>query len=74
MCDYETVESVNEKLFNNLSELVKMPFFKYFQVRDIFKVDICHVIKNGFRWTCIASVHSGPMTAHVATQDALLHL
>lgn len=46
MCDYETVESVNEKLFNNLSELVKMPFFKYFQVRDIFKVDICHVIKT----------------------------
>lgn len=34
MCDYETVESVNEKLFNNLSELVKMPFFKYFQVRS----------------------------------------
>lgn len=33
MCDYETVESVNEELFNNLSELVRLPFFKYFQVR-----------------------------------------
>jgi ERO1-like protein beta len=33
MCDYETVESVNEELFNNLSELVRLPFFKYFRVR-----------------------------------------
>lgn len=32
MCDYETVESVNQELFNNLSELVHLPFFKYFQV------------------------------------------
>jgi hypothetical protein len=33
MCDYETVESVNDELFNKLSELVRLPFFKYFQVR-----------------------------------------
>ena len=31
-CDYESIESVNQDLFNNLNELVKTPFFKYFQV------------------------------------------
>ena len=31
-CDYETVESVNANLFTNLKELVRLPFFKYFQV------------------------------------------
>ena len=33
MCDYETIESVNDDLFSNLSELVNKPFFRYFQVR-----------------------------------------
>lgn len=32
MCDYETIESVNDELFSNLSELVHKPFFRYFQV------------------------------------------
>jgi hypothetical protein len=32
MCDYETMESVNDELFSNLSELVEKPFFRYFQV------------------------------------------
>lgn len=32
MCDYETIESVNDELFGNMSELVNMPFFRYFQV------------------------------------------
>ena len=32
LCDFETIESVNEELFNNLSDLVKTPFFRYFQV------------------------------------------
>ncbi|KAF5393259.1 hypothetical protein D9757_000769 [Collybiopsis confluens] len=36
MCDYETVESVNGDLFSNVHELVKMPFFKYFQV-DLYR-------------------------------------
>ncbi|KAF9010509.1 endoplasmic oxidoreductin-1 [Cyathus striatus] len=36
MCDYETIESVNEELFNNLSELVHTPFFKYFQA-DLYR-------------------------------------
>lgn len=40
MCDYETVESVNEELFNNLSELVRLPFFKYFRVRFRFPVTV----------------------------------
>lgn len=31
-CDYETLESVNHDLFTNLSLLVRLPFFKYFQV------------------------------------------
>lgn len=36
MCDYETVESVNDELFSNLSELVEKPFFRYFQVSKHF--------------------------------------
>lgn len=33
-CDYESLESVNNDLFNNMDELVRTPFFKYFQVRS----------------------------------------
>lgn len=40
MCDYETVESVNEELYNNLSELVRLPFFKYFQVRTMTTIPL----------------------------------
>ncbi|KAF8070640.1 hypothetical protein FPV67DRAFT_1488144 [Lyophyllum atratum] len=36
MCDYETVESVTEELYSNLSELVRLPFFRYFQV-DLYR-------------------------------------
>ncbi|KAG6903086.1 hypothetical protein C0995_006273 [Termitomyces sp. Mi166 len=36
LCDYETLESVNEELFSNLSDLVQLPFFKYFQV-DLYR-------------------------------------
>jgi len=36
LCDYETMESVNDDLFSNLSELVHMPFFRYFQV-DLYR-------------------------------------
>ncbi|EEB87418.1 hypothetical protein MPER_15229, partial [Moniliophthora perniciosa FA553] len=36
LCDYETVESVNQQLFQNLHELVQTPFFKYFQV-DLYR-------------------------------------
>ncbi|TFK44401.1 hypothetical protein BDQ12DRAFT_620467 [Crucibulum laeve] len=36
MCNYETVESVNDELFSNLSELVRLPFFRYFQV-DLYR-------------------------------------
>ncbi|RDB25485.1 Endoplasmic reticulum oxidoreductin-1 [Hypsizygus marmoreus] len=36
MCDYETVEGVTEELFSNLSELVRLPFFRYFQV-DLYR-------------------------------------
>ncbi|KAF8894054.1 endoplasmic oxidoreductin-1 [Infundibulicybe gibba] len=36
LCDYETVESVNEELHSSLSSLVKTPFFKYFQV-DLYR-------------------------------------
>ncbi|KAJ7647077.1 hypothetical protein FB45DRAFT_892272 [Roridomyces roridus] len=36
MCDYETVESVNDMLYHNLHELVQLPFFKYFQV-DLYR-------------------------------------
>ncbi|KAJ7595030.1 hypothetical protein C8J56DRAFT_928239 [Mycena floridula] len=36
LCDYETVESVNDELFSNLNDLVRMPFFKYFQA-DLYR-------------------------------------
>ncbi|KAF9482120.1 endoplasmic oxidoreductin [Pholiota conissans] len=36
MCDYETIESVNDELFSNLSELVEKPFFRFFQV-DLYR-------------------------------------
>ncbi|KDQ57844.1 hypothetical protein JAAARDRAFT_130189 [Jaapia argillacea MUCL 33604] len=36
LCDYETVESLNDDLFSNLSDLVKTPFFKYFRV-DLYR-------------------------------------
>ncbi|KAJ6499091.1 hypothetical protein C8R45DRAFT_981077 [Mycena sanguinolenta] len=36
LCDFETVESVNDRLFANLHELVQMPFFKYFQI-DLYR-------------------------------------
>jgi len=35
MCDYETVESVNEDLYNDLKVLVRTPFFRYFQVSNV---------------------------------------
>ncbi|KAH7888535.1 hypothetical protein F5I97DRAFT_710907 [Phlebopus sp. FC_14] len=36
MCDYETIESVNEELYENLHDLVQTPFFRYFQV-DLYR-------------------------------------
>ncbi|KIJ67955.1 hypothetical protein HYDPIDRAFT_82991 [Hydnomerulius pinastri MD-312] len=36
MCDYETIESVNEELYTNLHDLVETPFFRYFQV-DLYR-------------------------------------
>ncbi|KAJ2922727.1 hypothetical protein H1R20_g14365, partial [Candolleomyces eurysporus] len=36
LCDFETIESVNDELFNNLSDLVKTPFFRYFQA-DLYR-------------------------------------
>ncbi|EJU04129.1 ERO1-domain-containing protein, partial [Dacryopinax primogenitus] len=35
-CDYETVESATEILFDRLEKLVKTPFFKYYKV-DLFR-------------------------------------
>ena len=32
LCDYETIESVNGELFDQLHTLVQTPFFKYFRV------------------------------------------
>lgn len=36
LCDFETVESVNDDLFNTLKDLIRTPFFKYFQV-DLYR-------------------------------------
>ncbi|KAH8119279.1 endoplasmic oxidoreductin-1 [Phellopilus nigrolimitatus] len=35
-CDYETIESVTDELFNNLRDLVSTPFFRYFRV-DLYR-------------------------------------
>lgn len=31
-CDFETVESVTDELYNNLHDLVATPFFRYYRV------------------------------------------
>ncbi|KAF8639583.1 hypothetical protein AX17_001484 [Amanita inopinata Kibby_2008] len=36
LCDFESVDSINEELYTNLSEMIRMPFFKYFQV-DLYR-------------------------------------
>lgn len=36
LCNYETVESVNDDLFDVLHELVQTPFFRYYKV-DLYK-------------------------------------
>ncbi|KAI0075105.1 endoplasmic oxidoreductin [Panus rudis PR-1116 ss-1] len=36
LCDYETVESYNDQLYDELHELVQTPFFKYFRV-DLYR-------------------------------------
>ena len=33
-CDYESVESVTDDLYNNLHELVTTPFFRFFRVSN----------------------------------------
>ena len=35
LCDYETIESVNNVLYDQLHGLVQTPFFKYFRVRNL---------------------------------------
>ncbi|KAF9510641.1 hypothetical protein BS47DRAFT_1377414 [Hydnum rufescens UP504] len=46
LCDYETVESVNEDLYSQLDTLVRTPFFKYFKV-DLYR-DCPFWQDNGF--------------------------
>ncbi|KAH9935323.1 endoplasmic oxidoreductin [Fomitopsis serialis] len=46
LCDYETIESVNDELFNQLHALVETPFFKYFRV-DLYR-DCPYWEENGF--------------------------
>ncbi|EPS97748.1 hypothetical protein FOMPIDRAFT_1024914 [Fomitopsis schrenkii] len=36
LCDYETIESVNDELFKELHALVETPFFKYFRA-DLYR-------------------------------------
>lgn len=69
MCDYETIESVNDELFSNLSDLVHMPFFRYFQVclleslgQSLFLITV--------RWIYTANAHFGRKMVLVITQDA----
>ncbi|KAI0930261.1 hypothetical protein AcV5_007022 [Taiwanofungus camphoratus] len=46
LCDYETIESVNDELFDHLHELVQTPFFKYFRI-DLYR-DCPFWQENGF--------------------------
>jgi hypothetical protein len=61
MCDYETIESVNNELYHNLRDLVNTPFFKYFQVRRLLIYQSLDLTCNctWYRWIYIASAHSG---------------
>lgn len=36
LCDYETVESVNDELYDQLHSLVETPFFRYFRA-DLYR-------------------------------------
>lgn len=36
LCDYESIDSVNDQLYARLNELVHTPFFRYFQV-DLYR-------------------------------------
>lgn len=74
MCDFETVESVNSDLYSNLSELVRMPFFKYFQVCLIRNLALILIpmISLTPRSTCIGSALSGRIMAPVVIRDVLL--
>jgi hypothetical protein len=36
LCDYESIESVNDRLYDGLTHLVHTPFFRYFQV-DLYR-------------------------------------
>ena len=49
MCDYETVESVNDVLFERLHELVQTPFFKYFRVSDVVKSILTRFTHLGYQ-------------------------
>jgi len=62
MCDFETIESVNDELFGNLSELVEKPFFRYFQVRSMPSSFYKMLMIN--RLTCIENVHFGQTMVH----------
>ncbi|KAI0630347.1 endoplasmic oxidoreductin [Trametes polyzona] len=45
-CDYETIESVTDDLYNELHALVETPFFKFFRV-DLYR-DCPYWQENGF--------------------------
>ncbi|KAI0358422.1 endoplasmic oxidoreductin [Trametes cingulata] len=45
-CDYETIESVTDELYDELHSLVETPFFKYFRV-DLYR-DCPYWQENGF--------------------------
>jgi len=45
-CDYETIESVTETLYDHLHELVETPFFRYYRV-DLYR-DCPFWSENGF--------------------------
>lgn len=53
MCDYETIESVNDDLYHNLRELVRMPFFKYFQVSKFISPYLVRIARSHI--LCIGS-------------------
>lgn len=68
MCDYESIESVNDVLYDELHELVQTPFFKYFRVRSsdsTLKIaTLIYRFVGGYRPTFIVNVRSGKRTRY----------
>lgn len=71
LCDYESIESVNDELFKELHSLVETPFFKYFRVRRPVHFPEFFMVSSLInRLISIEIVHSGRRMACVLIENA----